>query len=727
MPKMSLSLWKRKLCSFCRKIDLSGIGVQPFDLDPPDPERRKLIDVLKKSRHCFFCRIAKDFFEEWAQKEYEGIFNLKLDDAVVNFSLRHLFSVEDDVLEDDDSLHLVRYEISFVFRPPEDELLWVGPQQVFQKCAADLMTVGQLCEKYPGLTWPLVEPYTARIRPLVVDARLIRKWKNYCEHKHDKSVCVSRGSVDALPFIRLIDVRQKCLVEKTTTDLKKENISWLALSYVWGRAKVPVLKKKALKDFLKPGYFTASSVPQTIWDAITLTHDIGEQHLWVDSVCILQDSDEDKLVFIPRMDIIYGLAVITIINASGNGAHDPIPGVRPFTRSQIQTSFELNGTRIVQCLDPSGTGVTLGYLGQYIWTTRGWTFQEGILSTRLLIFTDQQVYWECSTATWCEDSHWEVDNIPETPRVLRGAHENSPISDRWSPDIMSVDKNYRAMVNLYSQRELTNGEDGLNAFTGICKAIERAAGLKFIWGMPVKYLGACLTWPCQYQGMQRRAEKSLTAVGNNSFEIEFPSWSWVGWQGEVYYNDSLFGYIDCLDAGLLFHVISPGGKIEALPRTTVFREYETFPYEIIPKTPSQLWQEDKTDVDASVIPEHFFSNNIAPGLLLFYTSCAELEIDFNGKENENFNKNLPLLKHGEISITPVWFQRPDFAELKINRSCFIVLGRDTREAIRKENRICVLTVIEDDIGAFQRIGMLHLSEDDWNCVVERAWRLVILR
>src|ERR1700761_1005574 len=113
---MSLSLWKRKLCSFCRKIDLSGIGVQSLDLDHHDQDPQKMSDVLKRSRHCFFCRIAMDYFQEWAQNEYGGTFNLELDDATVEFSHLDLFSEEDDDSEDGDSQHLVRYAISFSFR-----------------------------------------------------------------------------------------------------------------------------------------------------------------------------------------------------------------------------------------------------------------------------------------------------------------------------------------------------------------------------------------------------------------------------------------------------------------------------------------------------------------------------------------------------------------------------------------------------------------------------------
>lgn len=36
---------------------------------------------------------------------------------------------------------------------------------------------------------------------------------------------------------------------------------------------------------------------------------------------------------------------------------------------------------------------------QSAWKSRGWTFQETIMARRLLIFTEEQVYWKCRTGS----------------------------------------------------------------------------------------------------------------------------------------------------------------------------------------------------------------------------------------------------------------------------------------------------------------------------------------
>ena len=51
-----------------------------------------------------------------------------------------------------------------------------------------------------------------------------------------------------------------------------------------------------------------------------LTAAIGEKYLWVDSICILQNDDLNKMEFIPRMDAIYALSVLTITDGAGKGS-----------------------------------------------------------------------------------------------------------------------------------------------------------------------------------------------------------------------------------------------------------------------------------------------------------------------------------------------------------------------------------------------------------------------
>ena len=79
-----------------------------------------------------------------------------------------------------------------------------------------------------------------------------------------------------------------------------------------------------------------------IADTIEVTQRIGKRYLWVNSMFI-QDSNADKVHFILKMDIIYGLSTVTIINSAGNSAFSMLPGIRTLTWFEVQEPFETNG------------------------------------------------------------------------------------------------------------------------------------------------------------------------------------------------------------------------------------------------------------------------------------------------------------------------------------------------------------------------------------------------
>jgi hypothetical protein len=63
-------------------------------------------------------------------------------------------------------------------------------------------------------------------------------------------------------------------------------------------------------------------LPRTIRDALEVTLSIGYRFLWVDSLCIVQDDDEDRDLQIDMMDEIYSNATLTI--AAGTGLRKSI-------------------------------------------------------------------------------------------------------------------------------------------------------------------------------------------------------------------------------------------------------------------------------------------------------------------------------------------------------------------------------------------------------------------
>ncbi|KAF1849782.1 uncharacterized protein K460DRAFT_275176, partial [Cucurbitaria berberidis CBS 394.84] len=108
----------------------------------------------------------------------------------------------------------------------------------------------------------------------------------------------------------VIDIEHRCIASTPP------NCRYVALSYVWG--KVEMLKHTcANSTFLRtPDSLCKSDLPTTIRDAMSLVENMGEKYLWVDALCIIQDSLMMQQTQIAKMDQIYAKALFTIVAAT---------------------------------------------------------------------------------------------------------------------------------------------------------------------------------------------------------------------------------------------------------------------------------------------------------------------------------------------------------------------------------------------------------------------------
>ncbi|PYI02141.1 heterokaryon incompatibility, partial [Aspergillus sclerotiicarbonarius CBS 121057] len=118
-------------------------------------------------------------------------------------------------------------------------------------------------------------------------------------------------------------------------------------------------------------------------DAIQLVRSIGERLLWVDSLCIVQDNAQTKHTQISNMDLIYSHAICTIVNVAGTNADSPLSGVQPGSRPAMVDLKVRFKDKILIVQPPDLCHILAGS----VYETRGWTFQERILSPRCIYFT----------------------------------------------------------------------------------------------------------------------------------------------------------------------------------------------------------------------------------------------------------------------------------------------------------------------------------------------------
>ena len=373
-----------------------------------------------------------------------------------------------------------------------------------------------------------------RIRPVVCDSRLLRRWLQTCEEKH---ILCQLLSSDPPPKLRVFDVEQLCLREIQLS--KSERPSYIALSYVWGTAgQRRTLTKANCCSLSESGAIPLDSLSQTIADAAKVVKMLGERFMWVDALCIIQDDEDDLAATIPLMGQIYGGALLTIIAASSIDANSGLPGIRRGTRNYQRIIGPLGGGALLTCCTPEledhETNTSYGTFPHYLknsrWDTRAWTFQEKLFSRRRLFVMREQIYWECEDDSWCEESCFEKCFSEPNNRGrcswLQCSNQflstflNIQLVSQGMDMVNPLDYEYfSSLVHNFSIRYLSFEEDAPRAFASLFKTMSYHSGVHFWYGVPTAIFDLGIWW----HGSQVVSRE----IAN------LPSWSWLAWKGAI--------------------------------------------------------------------------------------------------------------------------------------------------------------------------------------------------
>jgi len=240
-------------------------------------------------------------------------------------------------------------------------------------------------------------------------------------------------------------------------------------------------------------------------------------------VGIVQDSHEAWERNAAVMDIVYGHSCLTICAADGEDAH---AGLLAMSTAREKT---LARQHIEQCgpeLELMVKHPCELYVQKSKWSTRGWTFQERLLSRRVLLFAEGRVYWQCCATTMSEEVDMES--------AISGRAIDVESSPMQSFEDMAVNpiEGYKNSVNQYTIRSLKHETDILAAFQGIGKLNGGFMGGQLIHGLPNTHFDWALLWEPEDSCRPRKAKKG---------HPPFPSWSWCGWaERPTKYTDQTF-------------------------------------------------------------------------------------------------------------------------------------------------------------------------------------------
>lgn len=306
------------------------------------------------------------------------------------------------------------------------------------------------------------------------------------------------GSEDSQDPPRLVD-GQECLV----------NGGHICLSYCWGTTPKDApwkLTTKSIQQFTTE--ICLSLLPQTLHDGIMWTRTLGERYIWIDSMCILQDSPEDWQREASNMASIYGSATMTLVAASNSVYGGMSDRRNPLRNSAASLDLQEGSSRSIIYLLPNGqprkTPVTPPT------DERGWCYQEDLLSSRFVKMTQKSVLWQC-----VGDGSSPATRAQGLERL--GKHPPYRWYTLW----------YR-LIERYSNKSLTHPKDKLPAFFGI--ACDKA-GTDYFAGFLKADPWVSLLW-CRDENQIRRRP------GHRYEEYVAPSWSWASVDAPVLFYEA---------------------------------------------------------------------------------------------------------------------------------------------------------------------------------------------
>jgi hypothetical protein len=347
-----------------------------------------------------------------------------------------------------------------------------------------------------------------------VDYDVLKSWLSVCLKIHTK-ICPSKNCETA-QHLRFIDCKTRKLVPAGSHP-------YATLSYVWGDNQSPPVYSEQL----------GHSLPPTIEDAIHVTLKLGYRYLWVDRYCINQQGNE-AISQIQQMGSIYRNSEFTIIAAAGS---DPFYGLPGVSRSRLPQAAVRLGE--LQLVNPGSVAASV--IEECRWSTRGWTFQEAYLSKRRIVFTDEQVYYECSGMYSYESlnlplekMHGEGDQILDQQYMKNSDGHNGGKIVLFPGGVGNQPLDIFNYIMSFSLRSFTYPSDKLMGFLGILKEFETGPHrVRNIWGSPIL---PTQSTPDSYNVTNFLANMAWTCMFSDRI-VSLPSWSWVGWDGQPSFRD----------------------------------------------------------------------------------------------------------------------------------------------------------------------------------------------
>lgn len=299
----------------------------------------------------------------------------------------------------------------------------------------------------------------------------------------------------------------------------------MTLSHCWGKKPTFKLTKNSQPDL--EGGILISRLPKTYADAVMIAIMLGVDYIWIDSLCIIQDSKEDWAKEAGQMSMVYQNSFCNIAALDAEDSHSGIFAARDpsILEPLVITSKWVNTPPLRWSTKHRRIDADCDFvIDSSLIHQRAWVLQERMLAPRTLHFGRKQLYWECRNSIASET----------LPMIIHPSWWNSPfvvMPTSTNTALEEILQFWNSLVRRYSHCGLTYFSDKLVAISGLAKEIGRALGLcSNNTGVDKMYLAGMWRYRLELQLLWARSGYSRsagTSVKPRPQGNIAPTWSWA--------------------------------------------------------------------------------------------------------------------------------------------------------------------------------------------------------
>lgn len=343
----------------------------------------------------------------------------------------------------------------------------------------------------------------------------VKSWLDWCDNGHRSCVRKRR----ALPS-RVLDVGEAAGVVRLVDSEGIEPEPYATLSYCWGGSQSIVTSTETIGEHMAG--IEVAELPQTLQDAVKTTRALGLKYLWVDSLCIMQDSADDKEHEMARMQQVFQNSHVTIVAARARSCHEGFFHAERSRDPLVKLPVRTSGDQVGNMLLLPRKQPLVEQPAREPLHERAWALQEIVLSPRLLIYGRELTVWRCTAgekARDCSSSrHHRHNNNSNNPldwngycaaaglttiRLSPKGRIHQPRLSTHSPHSMFAQQSERLprlfrtwkyVVHDYTARLLSDPMDKLPALSGIATYFRDAMEDQYLAGLWRKHLLSELSW-----------------------------------------------------------------------------------------------------------------------------------------------------------------------------------------------------------------------------------------